>query len=109
MCGICGIFEFSNKVIDREKLIKMNNTLSHRGPDDSGLYINNNIGLAHRRLAIIDIKSGHQPMLDDEQKIAVVYNGEIYNFLELKEQLQKYNFKFKTNSDTEVLLNAYKY
>lgn len=106
MCGICGIFEF-NKNIETDILKNMCNVLIHRGPDDQGIYVKNNIGLGHRRLSIIDISCGHQPMSSQDKKIHIIYNGEIYNFLELKIELEEKGYKFVTKSDTEVLLASY--
>lgn len=109
MCGICGYI--SKRKVNDECLTKMNNSLIHRGPDDSGELrfraLNGDyIGLAHRRLAIIDLSSkGHQPMLSNDNKVVIVFNGEIYNFRDLKEQLSHYPYQSKT--DTEILLAAY--
>jgi asparagine synthase (glutamine-hydrolysing) len=109
MCGICG-FVSKNKV-NIEDLIKMNNTLIHRGPDDHGEEIYqlkdlSCLGLAQRRLSIIDLsENGHQPMHSDNKRISVIFNGEIFNFSELKKELCDYNYK--SNSDTEVIIAAY--
>lgn len=109
MCGICGFI--SDKPITRDSLIKMNNTISHRGPDDHGEEIyqtgaNRYVGFAHRRLSIIDLSdNGHQPMHSADRRISVVFNGEIYNFKELKEELKGYCFQ--SNSDTEVIIASY--
>lgn len=111
MCGICG-FIHKHK-ITQEILKKMCNTISYRGPDDEGIYIENcdenwQLGLAHKRLSILDLsKAGHQPMLSKNGRIIVCYNGEIYNFLEIKERLQGLGYIFKSNCDTEVILYAY--
>lgn len=111
MCGICG-FIHKHK-ISQEILKKMCNTISYRGPDDEGIYIENcdenwQLGLAHKRLSILDLsKAGHQPMLSKNGRIIVCYNGEIYNFLEIKERLQGLGYIFKSNCDTEVILYAY--
>ena len=110
MCGICGYI--SSKSIDEDTLILMNNSMYHRGPDDSGAiqFNNNHIGLAHRRLSIIDLSpQGHQPMFSSDGMKIVVFNGEIYNYTELKQELICANFRFKSNSDTEILLAAYEY
>ena len=81
---------------------------SHRGPDDSGIFIKGNIGLGNNRLSIMDLSTrGHQPMFDDEKSICIVYNGEIYNFMEVRDVLEK-EYKFRSNSDTEVIIYAYK-
>ena len=111
MCGICGFV--TNKYIDKENLIEMNDTQTHRGPDDSGVYFENvkglNIGLAHRRLSILDLSPlGHQPMLSFDQNIVIVFNGEIYNFREIKKELEALGYTFKSTSDTEVIIYAYK-
>ncbi len=108
MCGISGIFNFNkDKKIDPQKLKLMTDRLYHRGPDGFGYYNQNNVGLGHRRLSIIDISEGNQPMQNHEKTICVVFNGEIYNYLELKSDLIKLGHKFKTNSDTEVIIKSY--
>lgn len=114
MCGICGIYQFKNSNrFEFEKTIgKMNQSQFRRGPDDSGVFIDekNGIALGHRRLSILDLsKSGHQPMeLEIEnQKLKIVFNGEIYNFLELRKELEIKGYKFKTKTDTEVILALY--
>lgn len=105
MCGIVGILnKDKNKVVDKRLLEKMTMSISHRGPDDWGIYVNGNLGLGHRRLSILDLESGHQPMLDVPRKRAIVYNGEIYNYLDLRADLKKRGHYFSTNCDTEVLL-----
>lgn len=96
-----------SKAVDKTILVNMNNKLVHRGPDDEGYYINENIGLAVRRLSIIDIKRGHQPIYNEDRSICVVCNGEIYNFLELREVLEKQGHNFYTKSDTEVIIHLY--
>jgi len=109
MCGIVGFFS-GNKRTDSEVLISMRDALSHRGPDDMGSYIDieNKVGLAHRRLSILDLSPlGHQPMSNEEGSIWVAYNGEIYNFKELREELIQIGYRFKSNSDTEVLVKAF--
>jgi asparagine synthase (glutamine-hydrolysing) len=107
MCGILGLI--SESVGSQSKdFSKALDILSHRGPDDRGMFEGQNILLGHRRLSIIDLSSGgHQPMLHQESGVAIVFNGEIYNYLELREQLKNLGHIFKTNSDTEVLLHAY--
>ena len=85
----------------------MNASLHHRGPDGSGIYINNNVGLGHARLSIIDIETGQQPLLDVTNMVAVSFNGEIYNYKELKLELEVLGYEFKTHSDTEVIVNAW--
>ncbi len=109
MCGICGIYNRNTeKKINESTLKKMAKTISHRGPDDEGFYIGENIGLGHRRLSIIDFsKAGHQPMQNEDENLWIVYNGEIYNFLELRKELEKFGHRFKSNTDTEVILHAF--
>jgi len=111
MCGITGVFNFlTQKPVDKLTLTKMASIINHRGPDEEGYYINDEhfIGLAHRRLSIIDLLTGQQPMSDIDQKVYIVFNGEIYNFMDLKNSLIKLGYYFKTNSDTEVIINLYK-
>lgn len=108
MCGICGKFNPDNeRGIDPSLIKKMTDTLEHRGPDAEGFYVNGPIGLGHRRLKIIDLSGGAQPMFNEDRSLVVVFNGEIYNFAELKKVLQSHGHVFKTNSDTEVLLHGY--
>ena len=103
MCGIVG-FNFPNK----EKLIKLNNLLRHRGPDQEGYFIDDLVSLAHKRLSVIDLsEKGKQPMISGDRKYVIIFNGEIYNFLEIKKELQKKGYKFISETDTEVVLNAY--
>ena len=109
MCGICGIFHFDHeRLIDREKLLAMSASLAHRGPDDDGEFIDGNLGLAHRRLSIIDLSpTAHQPMCSADKRYWIIYNGEIYNYLELREWLQANGCKLTTLSDTEVILHCF--
>lgn len=109
MCGIVGFIDF-DKRSDKQSLQKMTDVLHHRGPDDSGYSfldnINCQIGLGHRRLSILDIsKHGHQPM--SFQNLEIIYNGEVYNFHEIREELKKYKYNFESDSDTEVILKAF--
>ena len=107
MCGIVGVWDFKNR-IDKDILKRMRDLLKHRGPDDKGIYIDNHIGVAHRRLSIIDLtKAGHQPMSNENNSIWITYNGEIYNFKELRKYLKKKGHRFKSNTDTEVVIHAY--
>lgn len=109
MCGINGILHLqSQKKVDERVLTKMRDSLEHRGPDDQGLFIENNIGLGHRRLSILDVsKAGHQPFLSENGRYVMVYNGEIYNFKDFYPELKSNGFDIKTNSDTEVLLKLF--
>ena len=109
MCGIAGILDVNSKQIDKNSLVKMTQALSHRGPDDEGYYLDNYIGLGHRRLSIIELsKLGHQPMTTDDGRLTISYNGELYNYKELRTELAKKGHNFKSNSDTEVLIYAWK-
>lgn len=104
--NMCGITGFVNKKDGKEDIIKkMSKKIEHRGPDGEGYYIDDFIALAHRRLSIIDLSTGNQPMFNEDNSIVVIFNGEIYNYLELKEELK--NHEFKTKSDTEVLVHGY--
>lgn len=106
MCGIAGIFHYDNKPADQNTIHKMCEVIKHRGPDDEGLYVNGSIGLGMRRLSIIDLQTGHQPIHNEDKTIRVVLNGEIYNFQELRSKLEA-NHKFYTKSDTEVIVHLY--
>ena len=108
MCGITGIFHFDNKrPVEMTQLKAMTDIIHHRGPDGEGFFIEQNLGLGHRRLSIIDLQTGDQPMFSDDKKKILVFNGEIYNYIELREELIKQGYNFKTNSDTEVVIKAY--
>lgn len=108
MCGICGIvYKDSERPIDIHILQDMARKITHRGPDDEGFYTYQNIGLAVKRLSIIDIAGGHQPMLNEDESITVVFNGEIYNYLNLKKELEGKGHKFRSRCDTEVLIHLY--
>jgi len=108
MCGICGIYNFaSEKLVNRAALEAMCQTLKHRGPDEEGLWTNGEIGLGHRRLSIIDICTGQQPMSNEDGSVWVVFNGEIYNYKELNLYLEERGHAFRTKSDTETILHLY--
>lgn len=108
MCGIAGIVS-NNIVSNLDKIIiQMTDTMKHRGPDDQGVWCNGNVGLGHRRLSIIDLSGGHQPMHDEESGMSIVFNGEIYNYQSIKNELISQGERFLTSSDTEVILKAYK-
>lgn len=109
MCGIVGVVTPGARV-DVASLQLMRDTMTHRGPDDQGTWLNRkgNVGLAHRRLSIIDTSpDGHQPMIDAENDVAIVFNGELYNYVEIRAELEQCGYKFRTGSDTEVILKAY--
>src|ERR1051325_902093 len=123
MCGICGVVDLSGQPVDRALVKRMAGVIEHRGPDGEGFYFNaatarqlNNsdklyaddqVGLAARRLAIIDVAAGHQPISNEDGAITVAYNGEIYNFNELRDELLSAGHRFRTHCDTEVIVHAY--
>src|SRR6266478_3668716 len=108
MCGICGQFNFaSNAAVDPEIIRRMAGSIAHRGPDDEGYFVSGPIGLGFRRLSIIDLAGGHQPMADAEKTVWVIFNGEIYNFKELRVELEQLGYCFRTNCDTEVIVHGY--
>ena len=107
MCGICGVFTLNGTAVDRALVRQMSATLAHRGPDGSGTFVSGPIGLGHRRLSIIDLEGGAQPFGSDDGKLQVVFNGEIYNFIELREELINKGHTFRTRSDTEVIIHGY--
>jgi asparagine synthase (glutamine-hydrolysing) len=110
MCGICGQYNFTERVpVRRADVERMATSIAHRGPDDEGYYLSGPVGLGFRRLSIIDLAGGHQPMSDQEESVWVVFNGEIYNFPELRRELEGLGHKFRTNSDTEVIIHGYKH
>ena len=109
MCGICGQFNFrSGAPVDPAIVHAMADRIAHRGPDDEGYFTSRSLGLGFRRLSIIDLSGGHQPMSDREESVWVVFNGEIYNFEEVRQELQAHGHIFRTRSDTEVLIHGYK-
>ena len=108
MCGISGIFSFNeHHVIDEQLLKSMNNVQAHRGPNDQGYHIGNGIGLGHRRLSIIDLAGGHQPIYNEDNTVSVVFNGEIFNHHEIEKELKDKGHVFKTTSDTETIVHAW--
>jgi asparagine synthase (glutamine-hydrolysing) len=108
MCGICGIVNSDpGRPVERAILTGMNEAMRHRGPDAQGVYLNGPLGLGHRRLSIIDLATGQQPMTNEDESLWLVFNGEIYNFLELRQQLAQKGHVFRTRSDAEVILHAY--
>lgn len=109
MCGICGQFNFGSQApVLRTDIERMTQSISHRGPDDEGYYFSGPLGFGFRRLSIIDLAGGHQPMSDPEESVWVIFNGEIYNFPELRRELEGHGHRFRTRSDTEVILHGYK-
>jgi asparagine synthase (glutamine-hydrolysing) len=108
MCGICGELRFDGSIPQLDTLLKMTNNLARRGPDDSGHFIQGAIGLGHRRLSVIDLSArAHQPMVDEVLGLALVFNGTIYNYRELRQQLSSLGYSFQSTGDTEVILKAY--
>lgn len=108
MCGIAGVFNFDlDRRVSQEKLKEMADTIAYRGPDGEGYFTDRFVGLAHRRLSIIDLEGGDQPMFNERKNISIVFNGEIYNYIELKSELKKLGHSFVTTSDTEVIIKAY--
>jgi len=108
MCGIAGIINFNNKAVDESLIRIMMATMKHRGPDDDGTYIDNNIGFGFVRLSILDLSlNGHQPMFDKTNRFMIIHNGEVYNYIELREKLIKKGYSFGSNTDTEVILYSF--
>src|SRR5689334_11551288 len=108
MCGIAGIIGVPGTyVADATDIHRMCQTIVHRGPDDEGIYVHDCAGLGMRRLSIIDLCTGHQPIHNEDRKVWVVFNGEIYNFAELRPQLEMQGHRFYTNTDTEVIVHLY--
>jgi len=108
MCGICGIITFEpDRRVERSRLEAMNRQISHRGPDDDGFYVSGSVGLAMRRLSIIDVESGHQPLSNEDASIWVVYNGEIYNHGDLRSLLEARGHRYRTRTDTETIVHLY--
>src|SRR5688572_28970747 len=108
MCGIAGILKLDPRALaDEGRLLRMRDALRHRGPDEEGLALVGQAGLAHRRLSIIDLASGQQPMANADRGVWITYNGEVYNFRELRAELESLGHAFATRSDTEVVLRAY--
>ena len=103
MCGIAGFAGLEDKSL----LKRMSGVLAHRGPDDEGFYSSGAVGLANRRLSVIDIEGGHQPVHNEDETVWVAYNGEVYNFPDLRTELEAAGHRFYTLSDTEVLAHAY--
>jgi len=105
MCGITGLA--GSLRTDRQTLLRMNDALHHRGPDGEGFYWDDHVGLGMRRLAIIDVEGGNQPIFNEDGTVCVVFNGEIYNFQDLRQALEQRGHSFATSSDTEAVVHAY--
>lgn len=108
MCGIVGIVRFDGQAVDREALTKLSAAIAHRGPDDDGLWVEGPVGIAMRRLSIIDLTGGHQPMWCPEKRFVIVFNGEVYNYREIRSSLESLGHVFRSTSDTEVVLIGYR-
>jgi len=109
MCGICGtIYRDRERIVAQDEMQAMSSLLSHRGPDDSGIYLKGNVGLAHRRLSIIDLTpAGHQPMPNEDESVWIVFNGEIYNYQDIRRELLARGHRFRSNTDTETIIHLY--
>src|SRR6516225_3989704 len=109
MCGIVGKINFDpERLVSPEQIRLMAESVKHRGPDDDGIWVKRNVGLGHRRLSIIDLSAdGRNPMSNEDATVWIVFNGEIYNFLELRPGLEAAGYKFKSRTDTEVVLHLY--
>src|SRR5919106_6402631 len=109
MCGINGIAlsTRSGRSLDRSVLERMRDVIAHRGPDDVGIFIDGKVGLGHRRLSIVDVKSGHQPMTNEDDSLQITYNGEIYNHADYRDELESRGHVYRTHCDTETILHLY--
>ncbi len=107
MCGICGVFNTQGNPVDSDLVRRMMVAMKHRGPDGEGIFVDHEVALGHRRLSIIDLGGGQQPIGNEDDTIQVVFNGEIYNYVELRRELLGYGHAFRTSSDTEVIVHAY--
>lgn len=108
MCGIVAVINFDGRPVDRDLLIKMRDTMIHRGPDDSGIHVNGCVGLAHRRLSIIDLSpAGCQPLVNEDGLLSLVANGEVYNYIELRQNLERKGHRFSSLSDSETIIHQY--
>ena len=107
MCGICGISFNSDRKPERALLEQMNSAIAHRGPDSDGFYLNDGVGLAVRRLAIIDVQGGDQPITNEDQSLWIVFNGECYNYPDLRVELERRGHRLSTKTDTECILHFY--
>jgi asparagine synthase (glutamine-hydrolysing) len=108
MCGIAGIFDLrERREVRRDLLARMSDAQRHRGPDDDGFHVEPGVGLAFRRLSIIDLTTGHQPIYNEDGSVCVIFNGEIYNYQSLATELAALGHSFRTRSDTEVIVHAW--
>src|SRR5690606_28668837 len=107
MCGICGIVDGHGRSLDQATLRRLNTAIAHRGPDGEGYFEHGSVGLAMRRLAVIDVAGGDQPIYNEDKSIAIVFNGEIYNYPALRAGLDQRDHQFRTNTDTECVVHLY--
>src|SRR5437879_1980633 len=108
MCGICGYFEpGQDSIADRNLVKAMADTITHRGPDGEGVYCGPGVGLGHRRLSIIDVATGQQPLANEDESVWISFNGEIYNYEELNQRYLSTGHRFRTRSDTETIVHLY--
>ena len=107
MCGIVGYIGVDGMVVEKGVIEKMCNSILSRGPDERGIFVERNVGLGVQRLSIIDLITGQQPMHNEDKRFWIVFNGEIYNFRELKKELEESGHNFLTNSDTEIIVHLY--
>ena len=109
MCGINGIAlsSKSGRQLRREVVERMRDVIQHRGPDDAGIFINGRVGLGHRRLSIVDVAAGHQPMTNEDDSLHITYNGEIYNHTDYRTELEQLGHTYRTHCDTETILHLY--
>src|SRR5258708_35741513 len=108
MCGICGVYEYgTRRPVERSVLSDMLQVLHHRGPDDEGIYLDRHLAMGMRRLSIIDLASGKQPIANEDGSVIGIFNGEIYNYPELREALRGRGHTFTTDGDTEVIVHLY--
>src|SRR4029079_13429508 len=109
MCGICGIAipERLNRPVDASTVVRMRDSLTHRGPDDAGVFIDRAVGLAHRRLSILHLSGDHQPMANEDSTVQITYNGEVYNHRDLRPALEQSGHVYQTTCDTETIIHLY--
>lgn len=107
MCGISGIYNYRGEPVDEQLLRSMLTSMYHRGPDNEGVCVNGDIGIGMRRLSIIDLVSGQQPIFNEDKSVAIVFNGEIYNYRQLASELRQRGHRLAINSDTEVIVHLY--
>lgn len=109
MCGIAGVINKNRRRVEEDAIRRMTELIKHRGPDAEGIYINGGYGVGHRRLSIVDLsEDGRQPMVSHDGRYVISFNGEIYNYVELKAELERHGCRFRTKTDTEVILEAYR-